>query len=313
MRNMPPITKNLLIINTICFLAFQVLSGRGVNLNDIFGLHYIQAADFRSYQLVTYMFMHATFMHLFFNMFALWMFGGIIERTFGQRRFLLFYFVCGLGAAFCQELSQAAMLYSVIAEQGGTLADMFSLSQADRLMLNSMTTVGASGSIYGILLAFGVTYPEERMFIFPLPVPVKAKWFVCGYVVIELFMALSQRGDGVAHVAHLGGMLFGYTLIKAWRKRSSSFNGWDGYEIKDKSQTILGRIRRWLHLDRDNDANEDLNYGRRNSSAKNSREWDYNAKNKKEEDEIDKILDKIRRSGYQSLTDEEKQKLFDRK
>lgn len=313
MRNMPPITKNLLIINTICFLAFQVLSGRGVNLNDIFGLHYIQAADFRIYQLVTYMFMHATFMHLFFNMFALWMFGGIIERTFGQRRFLLFYFVCGLGAAFCQELSQAAMLYSVIAEQGGTLADMFSLSQADRLMLNSMTTVGASGSIYGILLAFGVTYPEERMFIFPLPVPVKAKWFVCGYVVIELFMALSQRGDGVAHVAHLGGMLFGYTLIKAWRKRSSSFNGWDGYEIKDKSQTILGRIRRWLHLDRDNDANEDLNYGRRNSSAKNSREWDYNAKNKKEEDEIDKILDKIRRSGYQSLTDEEKQKLFDRK
>lgn len=313
MRNMPPITKNLLIINTICFLAFQVLSGRGVNLNDIFGLHYIQAADFRIYQLVTYMFMHATFMHLFFNMFALWMFGGIIERTFGQRRFLLFYFVCGLGAAFCQELSQAAMLYSVIAEQGGTMADMFSLSQADRLMLNSMTTVGASGSIYGILLAFGVTYPEERMFIFPLPVPVKAKWFVCGYVVIELFMALSQRGDGVAHVAHLGGMLFGYTLIKAWRKGSSSFNGWDGYEIKDKSQTILGRIRRWLHLDRDNDANEDLNYGRRNSSAKNSREWDYNAKNKKEEDEIDKILDKIRRSGYQSLTDEEKQKLFDRK
>ncbi len=313
MRNMPPITKNLLIINTICFLAFQVLSGRGVNLNDIFGLHYIQAEDFRIYQLVTYMFMHATFMHLFFNMFALWMFGGIIERTFGQRRFLLFYFVCGLGAAFCQELSQAAMLYSVIAEQGGTLADMFSLSQADRLMLNSMTTVGASGSIYGILLAFGVTYPEERMFIFPLPVPVKAKWFVCGYVVIELFMALSQRGDGVAHVAHLGGMLFGYTLIKAWRKRSSSFNGWAGYEIKDKSQTILGRIRRWLHLDRDNDANEDLNYGRRNSSAKNSREWDYNAKNKKEEDEIDKILDKIRRSGYQSLTDEEKQKLFDRK
>ncbi len=310
---MPPITKNLLIINTICFLAFQVLSGRGVNLNDIFGLHYIQAEDFRIYQLVTYMFMHATFMHLFFNMFALWMFGGIIERTFGQRRFLLFYFVCGLGAAFCQELSQAAMLYSVIAEHGGTLADMFSLSQADRLMLNSMTTVGASGSIYGILLAFGVTYPEERMFIFPLPVPVKAKWFVCGYVVIELFMALSQRGDGVAHVAHLGGMLFGYTLIKAWRKRSSSFNGWDGYEIKAKSQTILGRIRRWLHLDRDNDANEDLNYGRRNSSAKNSREWDYNAKNKKEEDEIDKILDKIRRSGYQSLTDEEKQKLFDRK
>lgn len=103
MRNMPPITKNLLIINTICFLAFQVLSGRGVNLNDIFGLHYIQAADFRIYQLVTYMFMHATFMHLFFNMFALWMFGRLMEQVWGQKRFLIYYMVCGIGAAVVQE------------------------------------------------------------------------------------------------------------------------------------------------------------------------------------------------------------------
>ena len=311
MRTIPPITKNLLIINTICYLAYIVLSGRGVNLNGIFGLHYIQASEFYLYQLVSYMFMHASFMHLFFNMFALWMFGSVIERTFGQKKFLTFYLVCGLGAALCQELSQAAMVYSLIAGQGGTLTDFLHLSPLNRAALNGMTTVGASGCIYGVLLAFGMTFPEERMFIFPLPIPIKAKWFVCGYIAIELFMALSQQSDGVAHVAHLGGMLFGYLLIKAWRKRSSSFNGWDGYEVKDEAQTILGRIRRWLHLERKD--NDDLNYGKRNTTAKNQQDWDYNARNKKQEDEIDKILDKIRRSGYQSLTEEEKRKLFDRK
>lgn len=313
MRNIPPITKNLLIINTICYLAYIVLVKRGVNLNDIFGLHYIQASEFYLYQLVTYMFMHASFTHLFFNMFALWMFGGVMERTFGQKRFLIYYSVCGLGAALCQELSQAAMVYSMIAEQGGTFQYMLHLSQPERVFLNGMTTVGASGAIYGILMAFGMTYPEERMFIFPLPVPIKAKWFVCGYIAIELFLALGEHSDGVAHVAHLGGMLFGYLLIKGWRKQSSTFNGWDGYEIKDKPHTLLGRIRRWLRLDKNNVADEDLNYGRQNTTSRNQQDWDYNAKAKKKEDEIDKILDKIRRSGYQSLTEEEKRKLFDRK
>lgn len=310
---MPPITKNLLIINTICYLAYLVLSTRGIDLNSLFGLHYIQASEFYIYQFVTYMFMHASFMHLFFNMFALWMFGGIMERTFGPKRFLAFYFVCGLGAALCQELSQAAMVYSLVAEQGGTLSDLFRLSAMDRMALNGMTTVGASGCIYGILLSFGMTYPEERMFIFPLPIPIKAKWFVLGYIAIELFMAMSQRGDGVAHVAHLGGMLFGYLMIKAWQKQRNPFNGWDGYEIKNSGTTILGKIRRWLHLDRNDSASDDLNYGKRNTSTRNQTDWDYNAGKKKEEDEIDKILDKIRRSGYQSLTEEEKRKLFDRK
>ncbi len=312
MRIIPPVTKNLLIINTICFLANIVLANRGVDLNSIFGLHYIQASDFYIYQFLTYMFMHASFMHLFFNMFALWMFGGIMERTFGAKRFLTYYLVCGLGAALCQELSQGVMVYSLIAEQGATLSDMFNLSSLYRMALNGMTTVGASGCIYGVLLSFGITYPEERMFIFPLPVPIKAKWFVMGYIAIELFMAMSQRGDGVAHVAHLGGMLFGYLMIRAWRKHSSAFNGWDGYEVKDTGVTILGKIRKWLHLDRDNQA-DDLNESKRNTTARNSADWDYNAGKKKEEDEIDKILDKIRRSGYQSLTEEEKRKLFDKK
>ena len=315
MRQIPTITKNLLIINIICYLAYVVLGGRGIDLNNIFGLHYFQATDFSLYQAVTYMFMHASFEHIFFNMFALWMFGGVIERTFGEKRFLTYYLVCGLGAALCQEISQFFQVYYLVADSGGTMSDMFNLDTADRTMLNGLTTVGASGCIYGVLLAFGMTYPEERMFIFPLPVPVKAKWFVIGYAAIEVGLALMQSGDGVAHVAHLGGMLFGYLLIRYWRKTSHEFNGWDGYEIKDESKTILGRIRRWLHLDKDNDADDDLKYGQKNTTSSRQQDWDYNARRneqqKQREAEIDAILDKIRRSGYSSLTEEEKKKLFD--
>lgn len=310
MRQIPTITKNLIIINVLCFLAASVFELRGTNLNNIFGLHYFQATDFQYYQVVTYMFMHGGISHLFFNMFALWMFGGIIERTFGEKRYLIYYMVCGLGAALCQELSQMLHIYSIIADQGASFSDLFHLSYTDRMALNGLTTVGASGSIYGILLAFGMSYPEERMFIFPLPFPVKAKWFVIGYAVIELFMASAQRGDGIAHIAHLGGMLFGYILIRMWRKTSSSFNGWDGYEVKEsKGRSILGKIRHWLHLDRDN-FNDDLDYGRYNKSDKHSKDWEYNEKKNNEEKEIDKVLDKIRRSGYDSLTEEEKKKLF---
>ncbi len=307
MRQIPVITKNLLIVNILAFMAYLVLSGYGVDLNNLLGLHYFQAQDFHLYQLVTYMFMHGGFAHLFFNMFALWMFGGVIENTFGRNRFLIYYFVCGLGAALCQMLSQFCMVYANVADMGGTLIDVLSIN-----IPYSTTTVGASGAIYGILLAFGMMYPEERMFIFPLPVPIKAKWFVMGYVVIELVQALSMPGDGVAHVAHIGGMLFGWLLIKHWRKTSSSFNGWDGYEIKEKkSLSILGRIRKWLHLDRTDNA--DLNFGRKNKASKNQQDWDYNARKREEEKEMDRILEKIRRSGYASLTDEEKRKLFERK
>jgi membrane associated rhomboid family serine protease len=317
MRQIPTITKNLLIINVICYLAYVVLGGRGIDLNDIFGLHYFQATDFRLYQALTYMFMHASFEHIFFNMFALWMFGGVIERTFGEKRFLIYYLVCGLGAALCQEVSQFVQVYLLVADQGGTLADVMRLDTADRMVLNTWTTVGASGCIYGVLLAFGMTYPEERMFIFPLPVPIKAKWFVIGYAAIEVALALMQRGDGVAHVAHLGGMLFGWLLLRSWRKTKPGFNGWDGYEVKDDSKTILGRIRSWLHLDRDNDKDEDLNYGRQNTTSRHQQDWEYNARKNEEkkqtEAEIDRILDKIRKSGYSSLTEEEKKKLFEQR
>ncbi|MBQ9236341.1 MAG: rhomboid family intramembrane serine protease [Prevotella sp.] len=321
MQQIPTITKNLLIINIICFLATVVMGGAGIDFNAAFGLHYWQATNFHLYQLVTYMFMHGGWTHLFFNMFALWMFGGLIERTFGERRYLIYYMVCGLGAALCQEVSQTVQVYSMIAPQGGTLNDLLHLSTADRMALNNLTTVGASGAIYGILLAFGMSYPEERMFVFPLPVPLKAKWFVIIYVAIELMSALSQRGDGVAHVAHLGGMLFGYIMIRMWRNSYRDYNyrtrhysdGWDGYEIKeDSGEGILSKIRKWFHISNPNDSLSDRE-GRGESSTYNKRQddWQYNAEKKKQETEIDRILDKIRRSGYTSLSEEEKKKLFD--
>ena len=328
MQQIPTITKNLLIINILCFFAMVLMATVGIDLNSAFGLHYWQASNFHPYQLITYMFMHGGWTHLFFNMFALWMFGGIMERTFGEKRFLTYYIICGLGAALCQELSQTVQVYSMIAPQGATLNDLFNLGAADRAALNNLTTVGASGSIYGLLLAFGMTYPEERLFVFPLPVPLKAKWFVMVYVVIELMSALSQRGDGVAHVAHLGGMLFGYILIRMWRNSYRDYNhrtrhysdGWDGYEIKEdddkweKSGGILSKIRRWFRIDNPNDnVNFNGNDNGNGNQTYNKRQddWNYNAQKKKKETEIDIILDKIRRSGYASLSEEEKKKLFD--
>ncbi|MBQ5335288.1 MAG: rhomboid family intramembrane serine protease [Oscillospiraceae bacterium] len=328
-NNIPTITKNLLIINVLCFLATVVVTSTGTDLNNAFGLHYWQATNFSLYQMVTYMFMHGSWTHLFFNMFALWMFGGIIERTFGQQRFLTYYIICGLGAALCQELSQTVYVYSLIAPQGAGWHDLLNLSTAHRMMLNNLTTVGASGSIYGLLLAFGMMYPEERLFVFHLPIPLKAKWFVCIYVVIELMSALSQRGDNVAHVAHLGGMLFGYIMIKMWRNRHDDYNhhtnhysdGWDGYEIKDRGKwgedsgdTILGKIRRWFRVEKPEPTSNSSLKGRESqaeSGMKHGSDWQYNAQQKRQETEIDLILDKIRRSGYASLTDEEKKKLFE--
>ena len=320
MQQIPTITKNLLIINIVCFLATVVMGGIGIDLNAIFGLHYWQATNFHVYQFVTYMFMHGGWTHLFFNMFALWMFGGLIERTFGERRYLIYYMVCGLGAALCQEVSQTVYVLTQLTTDGTTFMDLLNISTAERMMLNNLTTVGASGAIYGILLAFGMSYPEERLFVFPLPIPLKAKWFVMIYVVIELLSALSQRGDGVAHVAHLGGMLFGYIMIKMWRNNYNDYNhhtrhysnGWDGYEIREEnSGGILSKIRRWFRIDNPSDNVNGNDNEKSSPYNKKQDDWEYNARKKKQETEIDIILDKIRRSGYASLSEEEKKKLFD--
>lgn len=161
--------------------------------------------------------------------------------------------------------------------------------------LNGWTTVGASGAIYAILLAFGMTFPEERIFIFPLPFPIKAKWFVIGYVVLELVMAYTSFNDGVAHIAHLGGMLFGFFLIKYWQKHPYSGSKYG----RSSGEQFFKRFRNWGKKD---GVDEDITH---------KTDWDYNADKKAEEEEIDHILDKIRKNGYSSLTKEEKQRLFD--
>ena len=218
MNNLPPVTKNLLIINILCFFGYQVAKKYGIDLNDMLGLHFFLASDFNLAQLVTYMFMHANFQHIFFNMFAVWMFGRTLEHVLGSKRFLTYYMVCGIGAGLVQELVQYVQYAMELSHYENVNTGLAIIPMAE--FLNMMTTVGASGAVYGILLAFGMLFPESRMFVFPLPFPIKAKFFVIGYAVIELFSGFGSSGDGIAHFAHLGGMIFGFLLIMYWRKKN---------------------------------------------------------------------------------------------
>ena len=298
MRSIPTITKNLLIINVLAFLAYYVMSRAGVDLNNLLGLHFFMASDFRIYQLFTYMFMHANLTHIFFNMFALWMFGCVIENVWGPKKFLFYYISCGIGAGLMQELVQYIAIYMDLSANG------LSFSMVNPAMFNGLTTVGASGAIYGILFAFGMLFPEQRLFIFPLPVPIKAKWFVLIYAGLELFMALQSSGDGVAHFAHLGGMFFGFLLIRYWRRHPDG----NSY-LRGGSESPIDKFRSFWEKHSHKKA-DDLN-SQRNNQTSHETDWEYNARKKAEQEEIDRILDKIRRSGYDSLTAEEKRKLFD--
>lgn len=218
MDKLPEVTKNLLAINVLMFLATIVMEKQGISLVNILGLHFFKASDFAPYQFVTYMFMHGGFSHLFFNMFALYMFGSVLERVWGAKRFLIYYFVAGVGAGLLQEVVQYAnFVHEGLAAYDGvsTKTGVIPMGQ----FLNLWTTVGASGAIYAILLGFGLSFPNDKMFVFPLPFPIKAKFFVIGYAVIELLLGLSNTQDGIAHFAHLGGMLFGLAMILYWRKK----------------------------------------------------------------------------------------------
>lgn len=309
MRNIPTVTKNLLIINVLAYLVGMVFGIHSGGFNDLFGLHFFLAPDFGVYQLVTYMFMHASLSHLFFNMFALWMFGCIVERTWGARKFLFYYMACGIGAGLLQEMAQFVQFYMLAAENihGFSVSQIMTEAKASAVGINMWTTVGASGAIYGILLAFGMLYPEERMFIFPLPVPIKAKFFVVGYAAIELFMAFSTSGDGVAHMAHLGGMLFGFLLIRYWRRHPGrGYNRVGGRQFFDSMRSSWEQ-----RTHRKADTTNSFGHTSTRSNGERNPDWDYNARRRASQEEIDRILDKIRRNGYDSLTRDEKQTLFD--
>lgn len=299
MNNLPTITKHLLIINVLVFAFTWLLPSW--QINEHFGLHFFLASDFHVYQLFTYMFLHGGFTHLFFNMFALWMFGRVMENVWGPRKFLFYYLVCGIGAGIMQELAQLGTyfvegLYAY--DQVNTGTAIITTGQ----YLNLWNTVGASGAIYGILLAFGMTFPNERIFIFPIPIPIKAKWFVVGYAALELFSSISSSMDGVAHVAHLGGMLFGLLLILYWRHHPGS----DARFSQSRGQEFFDRMK---------SAFEQRKAQRPSSTTRrptpHETDMEYNARKQQRQAEVDAILDKIRKSGYDSLTKAEKQRLFD--
>ena len=223
LQAMPPVTLNLLIINALCYIAQIILPRVGIDVTNLLGLHYITAKGFHFWQPITYMFFHGGFTHLFFNMFALWMFGNTIERTWGSKRYLLYYLVCGLVAALSQEFVWGLTTvrevagYEMIAFPDGSQV-------ATNIYLNHLMTIGASGGVFGLLLAFGWLYPNAAIFIFFIPIPIRAKYFVIGYGLIELFLGIMGAQSSVAHFAHLGGMLGGLLLILIWRKQGKLYN-----------------------------------------------------------------------------------------
>jgi len=202
-----PAVLNLIIINALVFIAQKVFGGIDGPATDLFALHHYRSEYFRPYQVVTHMFMHASWLHLLFNMYALWMFGTIVERVWGPKRFMIFYFICGLGAAMAQ-LAAYAFAYR-IADNTVLSTEQYTLIQE---VWRQTATVGASGAIMGVLAAFGYLFPNTPMMIIPIPVPVKAKWVVLGIIAIDVFSGISG-GDDVAHFAHVGGALTGFLIV----------------------------------------------------------------------------------------------------
>lgn len=236
LSNTPPVVKNLIIINVVMLLGlflFQRLFN--VNLNAILGLFYFQSPLFKPWQIVTHMFMHGGIAHIFFNMWALWIFGKTLESVWGSQRFLIYYLVTGLGAAFFHMLVN----YIQFAPDINALKAAYSVDRINMALLNDILqpgnqfyslgrdlirpTVGASGAVYGVLLAFGMLFPNTPLFIIPIPFPIKAKWLVIGFGALELYLGITRTGGNIAHFAHLGGMIFGFILIKYWNRYTRNF------------------------------------------------------------------------------------------
>ncbi|RLD32615.1 MAG: hypothetical protein DRJ02_07335 [Bacteroidetes bacterium] len=237
---LPMVVKNLLIINGLFFLATLALDSMGIDLFKTLALYYPASKRFGIWQLVTYMFMHGGFTHILFNMFALWMFGNVLENAWGPKRFLNYYLITGIGAGLTHifvayirilfsgyELTpdQLEMIYNEgyqVLQSGRNYANP---AMGFYNMMINVPTVGASGAVFGILLAFGMMFPNSLIYIY-FAFPIKAKYFVILYGAIELFSGISNKsGDNVAHFAHLGGMIFGFFLIMYWKKKGTFYHG----------------------------------------------------------------------------------------
>lgn len=271
---LPPVVKNLLIINGLFFLAALALqSAFHIDLENLLGLHYVSGSDFKPYQYLTYMFMHSTqnFSHILFNMFALWMFGNTLENVWGSKKFLIYYLITGLGAgivytfwihfqlapsinaidSFLNNPSLNAFVefrnsgyfsissydiqnhfndfvgsYNRVVASDPNLALQKAITFMEQYrndIMNANVVVGASGAIFGILLAFGMMFPNSLIYLY-FAIPIKAKWFVLLYGLFELYSGLSNNpNDNVAHFAHLGGMLFGFIIIMYWKRKGKLY------------------------------------------------------------------------------------------
>ena len=236
-NNIPPVTKHLLLINVLVWgISSLLLHTQGFDLDKYLGLHYVKSPDFNPAQFITYMFMHDNrgIAHLVFTMFALDMFGGLLEQVFGRKRYLFYYISTGIGAALIQmlviyleinsveKLLSPEMISAVYTEGAGALEQGLNFVNPNMAELNALintSVVGASGAVFGILLAFGMIFPNIPLYIFFIPVPIKAKYVVIGYGLLELFFGISGTMSGVAHFAHLGGMIFGLMMILYWKKK----------------------------------------------------------------------------------------------
>jgi membrane associated rhomboid family serine protease len=218
-NNFPPVVKNLIIINVLVFVAQNMFqSNKNFDFNNLFALHDVHSVYFKPYQLITHMFMHGSITHIFFNMFALWMFGRLLENVWGPKRFLTFYVLCGLGAA----VLHLAVLYFEMepvmqAFRSLPPSEQTALEYAPDFLVN-VPTVGASGAIFGCLAAFGYLFPNTMIYLYFF-IPLKAKWFVLIYAALELWLGIqNSAGDNVAHFAHLGGAVTGLILVFIWNK-----------------------------------------------------------------------------------------------
>lgn len=236
----PPVTKNILIINVLVWLAMALIPSLRSGLEAYGALYYFSSEQFIPSQLITYMFIHANFMHLFFNMFALWMFGNMMERVLGSPRFLFYYISCGLGAALVQEGVFAIMIshYAGAFVNGDALCSLLEQTNVSNMEVYALginpadpavysiygllhtPTIGASGAVFGILLAFGYMFPDVRLYLLFPPIPLRARRFVILYALLELALGIyNSQADTVAHFAHLGGMLIGLLILLYWRHK----------------------------------------------------------------------------------------------
>ena len=222
----PPVVKNLLIINILFFAATFLLPS--LHLDNLLAVFYFDSPNFKIWQPVTYMFMHGGFAHIFFNMFALYSFGSVLESRWGAKKFIIFYFITGLGALFLQWAVQAFEVHQIIGQI--TTFDGWQAHITSQAQMNTLNgiyyggMVGASGAIFGLLVAFGMLYPNAELLIMFIPVPVKAKFIIPIYILIELSLGVAQfEGDSVAHYAHLGGALIGFILVKIWKDKNDTF------------------------------------------------------------------------------------------